>query len=79
MNPRDLLRGLAGSTIIVIEGLGNVPSFKNKKRMGLNRKTKRPIHYTEPKTKQWMKDCVTLIASQLSSRSRTCESVTSPG
>jgi hypothetical protein len=63
---------------IYIQGLGPVPSFKNKKRIVLNKATGKPFLATESKTKRWMKEAVKSIASQLRSTCQIKEGGTTP-
>jgi hypothetical protein len=63
---------------IFIQGLGPVPSFKNKKRIVLNKATGKPFLATESKTKRWMKQAVESIASQLRSTCQIREGGTTP-
>lgn len=58
---------MSGSPVILtVSGLGEIPSFKNRK-MPANRRI-----ITRPETQQWMERCVRSFASQLSSAMQTC-------
>jgi len=45
--------------------IGPPMSFKNKKRIGFNRKTGKGVSYTDKKTKQWMQNAIAQLESQL--------------
>lgn len=57
---------------VEIKGLGNIPSFKNKKMLARGRLI------TNPKTQQWMQECIRALESQLSSACQTKGLGTSP-
>jgi len=62
-----------GSAITLrIQGIGNVPSFKNSKQIVQNPKTKRPMLITDPKKRKWMNEATRVIESQLRSCIQTC-------
>lgn len=48
-----------------VRNIGPVPSFKNTKSIGRNRKTKRPFIMTDPKKKKWMGLCTESFELQL--------------
>ncbi len=50
---------------LTVTGLGHVPSFKNKKRAILDRKTGKMRTLTEPETKKWMERCIQSFEYQL--------------
>lgn len=51
--------------------MGDVPSFKNRKRAILDRNTGKMRTLTEPHTKQWMERCIKSFESQLYSAMQT--------
>jgi hypothetical protein len=55
-----------GAITLTVCGIGNVPSFKNRKRAIRDRKTGKLRTLTEPKTKRWMNNCIDQFESQLS-------------
>ena len=63
---------------ISIRGLGNPPSFKNKKRIVTNPSTGKPFLATASHTKQWMKAAIESIASTLRSVCQTRGGGTTP-
>lgn len=48
----------AGNIMLAVKGIGNCPSFKNRKRAILDSNTGKMRTLTEPKTKQWMNQCI---------------------
>lgn len=57
---------------LTVTGIGNVPSFKNTKKIARitdtdpkGRKRTRPILITDPKKKEWMEQAVSQLSSQL--------------
>jgi hypothetical protein len=61
------------SIVLTVEGLGHVPSFKNKKRAILDRATGKMRTLTEPDAARWMRRCEGSFASQLLSTYQTTE------
>lgn len=55
----------SGGIRLTVQGLGQVPSFKNNKRAILDRNTSKMRTLTEPKTKRWMNQCIDQFESQL--------------
>lgn len=56
---------LSYPVILEIRGIGNVPSFKNAKRISINRKTGKRFPRTEKRVKDWMENAIQLIEYQL--------------
>lgn len=56
---------------LLIKGLGHVPSFKNRKRAILDRKTGKPRTLTDPKVQKWMARAVESLVSQFASMPAT--------
>ncbi len=54
-----------------VSGLSHVPSFKNSKQIGRNRKTGKPFVRTNDRSKEWMEQCIQSFVSQLRSLSLT--------
>lgn len=52
---------------LVVKNMGHVPSFKNRKRAILDRKTGKLRTLTERKTARWMERCTNDFVSQLHS------------
>lgn len=65
----------AASLMLSVVGIGNVPSFKNTKSIGRNRKTGKPRIFTNPKKKKWMEACISSFMSQLRGAYPTLENV----
>ena len=63
----------AGTIRLVVKGIGNCPSFKNRKRAILDSNTGKMRTLTEPKAKQWMEKCIQSLSSQLLAYSQTTE------
>lgn len=57
--------------VLLVEGQGHVPSFKNKKRAILNRASGKMRTLTDPETQRWMRKCEDSFVSQLHSWYRT--------
>lgn len=62
---------------LLVQGLGHVPSFKNRKRAILDSNTGKMRTLTEPKAKQWMARCTDSFVLQLISKSLTIDAGTS--
>lgn len=51
--------------VLSVKNQGPVPTFKNNKRIALNRKTGQQFLMTDEKTKQWMTQCIRSFELQL--------------